>query len=95
MKTAFPGVSSVVPGLTVWSLLARLCPGEAGPLPVSRSCGTGSGGPPATAGEVAQTFRSHSKETPGKNFQLYFDCSMHPWSTDLKKMGKLLLVYFP
>jgi len=36
------------------------------PLPVPHSCGTGPGAPPATAGEVAQTFRSHSEETPGK-----------------------------
>jgi hypothetical protein len=28
MKMFFADVSSVVPELTVWSLLARLCPGE-------------------------------------------------------------------
>ena len=36
------------------------------PLPVPRSAGTGPGAPPDTAAEVAQTFRSHSEETPGK-----------------------------
>ncbi len=53
-------------GLTVWSLLARLWPGEGTPSRVSRSCGTGTGAPPTTAGEVAQTFRSHLEETPRK-----------------------------
>jgi len=61
---AFADVSSVVPGLTVWSLLALLWPGEGTPslFPPSPRLG-GPGAPPTTAGEVAQTFRSHSEET--------------------------------
>jgi hypothetical protein len=66
MKGGLSDVSSVVPGLTVWSLLAQLWPGDSTPLSVPRSCGTGPGAPPATAGEVAQTFRSHSEETSAK-----------------------------
>ncbi|UCG14311.1 MAG: hypothetical protein JSU72_07575, partial [Deltaproteobacteria bacterium] len=33
---------------------------------VPRSCRTGPGAPPATAGEVAQTLRTHSEKTPEK-----------------------------
>jgi len=67
MKAAFADVSSVVPGLTVWPLLAQLWPGEGAPslFPPSQ-CFGGPGAPPATAGKVAQTFRSHSEETPAK-----------------------------
>jgi hypothetical protein len=45
-------------GLTVWSLLAQLWPGEGAPslFPPAQSFG-GPGAPPTTAGEVAQTFR--------------------------------------
>jgi hypothetical protein len=49
------------------SLLALLCPGEGAPslFPPSPRFG-GPGAPPATAGEMAQTFRSHSEETSAK-----------------------------
>ncbi len=49
-----------------WSLQAQLRAGEGAPslFPVPAERGTGA--PPATAGEVAQTFRSHSEETPAK-----------------------------
>jgi len=57
-------VSSVVPGLTVWSLLAQLWPGEGAPSLFPPPLGFGGpGAPPTTTGEVAQTFRSHSEET--------------------------------
>jgi hypothetical protein len=61
-ESGFADVSSVFPGLTVWSLLARLWPGEGAPslFPPSQSFG-GPEAPPATAGEVAQTFRGHSE----------------------------------
>jgi hypothetical protein len=54
-------------GLTVWSLLAQLWPGDGAPsLFPPAQCPGGPGAPPATAGEVAQTFRSHSEETSVK-----------------------------
>jgi len=66
-ESCLADVSSVVPGLTVWPLLAQLWPGEGAPslFPPSPRFG-GPGAPPATAGEVAQTFRSHSEETSTK-----------------------------
>jgi len=67
IKEPFAEISSVVPGLTVWSLLALLWPVEGAPSLFPPSLGFGEpGAPPTTAGEVPQTFRSHSEETSAK-----------------------------
>jgi hypothetical protein len=52
--------------LTVWSLLALLWLGEGPPSLFPAPTERGQGLPPATAGEVAQTSRSHSEETSAK-----------------------------
>ena len=53
-ENVFPGLSSFVPGLSVWSLLARLRPGEGTPslFPPALHF-SGPGAPPDAAAEVA------------------------------------------
>jgi len=88
----FADVSSVVPGLTVWSLLALLWPGEGTPslFPPSQSFG-GPGAPPAIAGEVTQTFRSHSEETSAKAKSVVAS----PWPLSQRYLLRKLLEYSP
>ena len=63
---AFADVSSVVPGAHGLVTSRPAVAGGRRPLPVPPSYGTGPGAPPPTAGEVTQTFRSHSEETSAK-----------------------------
>ncbi len=70
------------PSLSVWSLLARLCPGEAAPSLFSRSDERELGGPPSTVAELPSA--SHCEETQAMHFGLRWNHLATSWSTKAK-----------
>ncbi len=75
------------PSLSVWSLLARLCSGEAAPSLFSRSDERELGGPPPTVAELSSA--SHCEETHPMISGSHRIISQH-LGQPRQKMGKVL-----